>query len=81
MPTRKFLDKGVKLGLGTDVSGGYSCSIFNAIRECIGVSKLRYAINDHEGDKYAPITLAEAFWMATRGGAELLGLEQQIGVL
>ena len=81
MPTRKIFDKGIKLGLGTDVAGGYSCSIFNAIRECIGVSKLRYATIDHNDDQSTPITLAEAFWMATRGGAELFSLEKQIGVL
>lgn len=43
MSTRKLIDSGVKLGLGTDVAGGYSCSIFNAIRDCIGVSKLKYS--------------------------------------
>ena len=39
MPTRKFFYKVIKIGLATD-AGGYSNSIFNAIRECIGVSKL-----------------------------------------
>jgi len=31
-PIGYFLDKGVKVGLGTDVSGGYSPSILNAIQ-------------------------------------------------
>jgi len=32
MPARKYLKKGIKMGLGTDVAGGYSSSILDAIR-------------------------------------------------
>jgi guanine deaminase len=32
MNTKKYLDKEVKIGLGTDCSGGYSPSILNALR-------------------------------------------------
>ncbi|KAL9610515.1 MAG: hypothetical protein Q9167_004775, partial [Letrouitia subvulpina] len=35
-PVRKLLDRGVKVGLGTDVSGGCSCSILVAMREACG---------------------------------------------
>ncbi|KAL8822602.1 MAG: hypothetical protein Q9170_008392, partial [Blastenia crenularia] len=35
-PVRKLLDAGVKVGLGTDVSGGGSCSILTATREAAG---------------------------------------------
>jgi guanine deaminase len=40
MPCKKYLDMGMKVGLGTDVAGGYSTSMFDAIRNAIGVSKL-----------------------------------------
>jgi guanine deaminase len=43
MPTREYLDysKGyLKIGLGTDVSGGYSLSILDSIKQCIGLSKV-----------------------------------------
>ncbi|RMZ95630.1 guanine deaminase [Brachionus plicatilis] len=76
MPTRKYLNKGLKIGLGTDVAGGFTPSIIHVIRECIGVSKLyrSFVKSDEE-----PIGLSEAFYLATIGGAQLLGLEEKIG--
>lgn len=76
MATRKYLSKGLKIGLGTDVAGGFTPSIIQVIRECIGVSKLYKSLvkNDEE-----PISLPEAFYLATMGGAQLLGLENKIG--
>jgi guanine deaminase len=73
MPTREYLDysKGyLKIGLGTDVSGGYSLSILDSIKQCIGLSKVAPS---------NPVTLPEAFWLATRGGAEVLGLQDSVG--
>ena len=43
MPTRQYLDYSMgklKIGLGTDVSGGYSLSILDSMKQCIGLSKL-----------------------------------------
>lgn len=74
MPTRDYLNKGMKLGLGTDVAGGYSPSLVEAIRSCIGMSKMIGLLRGSE-----PITLEEAFFMATSGGATLLGLDDKIG--
>ncbi|KAI9736203.1 MAG: hypothetical protein M1834_001088 [Cirrosporium novae-zelandiae] len=37
---RSLLDAGVKVGLGTDVSGGYSMSILEAVRQSVLVSRL-----------------------------------------
>ncbi|KAF7714902.1 Guanine deaminase [Penicillium ucsense] len=39
-PVRTFLDDGIKVGLGTDVSGGYSPSILEAVRQACLVSRL-----------------------------------------
>ena len=36
-PIRRMLDKGVKVGLGTDIAGGYELSVFKAMREAIQV--------------------------------------------
>ncbi len=60
----------LKIGLGTDVSGGYSLSILDSIKQCIGLSKLAPS---------SPVTLPDAFWLATRGGAEVLGLQDTVG--
>lgn len=78
MPARKLFDRGVKMGLGTDLAGGYSSSLFNTIRKTIGASKIYHASLDRQHD---PLGLPEAFWLATRGGAELVGLGNEIGVL
>ncbi|XP_077996800.1 guanine deaminase-like [Glandiceps talaboti] len=77
LDVRKLLDQGIKVGLGTDVSGGYSPSILDAIRYAVGVSKL-LAVQKQSKD-YVPITVAEAFRMATLGGSQVLGLEDKIG--
>ncbi|EKU20913.1 guanine deaminase, partial [Nannochloropsis gaditana CCMP526] len=65
LPVRKVLEAGVKVGLGTDVAGGYSSSMLSAIRSCVLASR---ALED-----------GEALWLATMGGAECLGLEEEVG--
>jgi guanine deaminase len=37
---REALDRGVRVGLGTDVAGGYSIDIMGAMRWAVGVSRL-----------------------------------------
>lgn len=39
-PIRKYLDLDLKIGLGSDVAGGQSESIFRAITDSIQVSKM-----------------------------------------
>ncbi|KAL4902731.1 hypothetical protein BDW74DRAFT_157465 [Aspergillus multicolor] len=39
-PVRNLLDQGITVGLGTDVSGGYSPSILEAVRQACLVSRL-----------------------------------------
>ncbi|EIE20078.1 guanine deaminase [Coccomyxa subellipsoidea C-169] len=68
---------GVRVGLGTDVAGGYSPSMLNAMRSAVIAAKtVRMLRTDRE-------RLAErrrgAFWLATMGGAQALGLEAKIG--
>lgn len=75
MPLRRYLDRGIKVGLGTDVSGGYSCSILDAMRQAIIAAK---ALSFSTVPK-AAITVDEAFHLATVGGAEALGLSHVIG--
>ncbi|KAL0961252.1 hypothetical protein HGRIS_006214 [Hohenbuehelia grisea] len=40
-PLREALDCGVKVGLGTDIAGGYSLDVMNAMRQAVVVSKMR----------------------------------------
>jgi guanine deaminase len=69
-PMRAYLEKGLKIGLGSDVAGGQTESLFRAITDTIQVSKLRWRLVDQ---RLKPITFEEAFYMATKGGGEFFG--------
>lgn len=69
-PIRKYLDKDLNVGLGTDIAGGYSMSILRAMADAIQVSKLRKAVID---ENEQPVTLEEAFYMGTMGGGAFFG--------
>jgi guanine deaminase len=69
-PIRKYLDLDMKVGLGSDVAGGHSDSIFRAMTDAIQVSKMYWR---HVDQKAKPVTFPEAFYMATRGGGEFFG--------
>lgn len=80
-PLRRALDFGLNVGLGTDISGGHSPSIIDNARQAIAASRaleegvdpaLTPAMRGRPGTR---IDFREAFWLATAGGAEVLGLE------
>ncbi|EMC93016.1 hypothetical protein BAUCODRAFT_151391 [Baudoinia panamericana UAMH 10762] len=72
---RTMLNEGLTVGLGTDVSGGYTPSLLAQCREAIFVS--RHVAMDHGDD--AKLSVEEALYLATRGGAEVVGLQDRIG--
>ena len=69
-PVRKYLNMGLKVGLGSDIAGGQSDSIFRAMTDAIQVSKLYWRMADQSAK---PITFPEAFYMATKGGGAFFG--------
>ena len=69
-PIRKYLDRGLSVGLGSDVAGGHSASIFRAITDAIGVSKMYYRMVD---EACSPLVFSEAFYLATKGGGAFFG--------
>ena len=69
-PIRKYLDMDMNVGLGSDVAGGHSDSIFRAMTDAIQVSKMYWR---HVDQSVKPITFPEAFYMATMGGGEFFG--------
>lgn len=79
-PVRRYLDAGVQVGLGTDLSGGYSPSMAHAIRHALVSSRvLRQGVDarvsrGQRGTGEAALNLNEAFWLATAGGGEALSL-------
>ena len=61
---------GLRCGLGSDVAGGSSESIFRAMADAIQMSKIRWRLQDRE---LKPLTFEEAFFLATKGGGEFFG--------
>ncbi|CEP14878.1 hypothetical protein [Parasitella parasitica] len=78
---RRFLAKGIKVGLGTDVAGGFSPSMLDAIRSTFFASKTQKIIHRDNGknNDYVPLKTNELLFLATLGGAQVLGLQDQIG--
>ncbi|XP_039574976.1 guanine deaminase [Passer montanus] len=72
---QKVLEHNVKLGLGTDVAGGYSASMLDAIRKTMVASNSLQINKVNE----TGLTLKEAFQLATLGGSQALGLGDVIG--
>jgi len=68
-PIRQFLDEGLRVGFGSDISGGHDLSIFRMMVYAIQMSKLHYQ-RDHARSF---LTLSEAFWMATKSGGSFFG--------
>ena len=69
-PIRKYLDLGLNIGLGSDIAGGHSESIFRAITDAIQVSKMYFRMVD---ERYKPLVFSEAFYLATKGGGKFFG--------
>ncbi|KAI1794607.1 Metallo-dependent hydrolase [Ganoderma leucocontextum] len=80
-----LLDHGIKVGLGTDVSGGFSPSILTAVQHasmCAKVVALRTdAAPAHTRFTGRQLPMATLFHLATRGGAEVCDLQRRIGSL
>ncbi|EGF84379.1 hypothetical protein BATDEDRAFT_8571 [Batrachochytrium dendrobatidis JAM81] len=75
---RRLVNEGhSKIGLGTDVAGGYSSSLMDAMRQAIIASKVIHVNMDTT--VYEPLTFSEAFYLATLGGAKVMALEHTIG--
>ena len=90
---KRLIKGGVKVGLGTDVSGGNKAGIFDAIRATLEVSHhINFAkkqnivgtgqiteIDDEDNKNYTPINYKQAIYLATLGGAEALAMSDKIG--
>lgn len=69
-PVRKWIEMGLNVGLGTDVAGGATLSIFRAMMEAMQVSKLVWRLVDQ---RLAPLTVEEIFYLGTKGGGAFFG--------
>ena len=68
-PIRRFLDEGIAVGLGSDMSGGHDLSIFRMMVYAVQTSKMHYQRDNSK----AFLSLAEAFWIATKSAGSFFG--------
>lgn len=69
-PIRKFLNKNIPVGIGTDISAGHTVSMMTTIVTAIQASKMYWLyVNDDE----ECLSTTEAFYLATKGGGSFFG--------
>jgi guanine deaminase len=79
-PLRAMLAEGLHIGLGTDIAGGASASLFEAARQAVACSRLLESGTDPSlpaagrGVPDARVDFRTAFRLATAGGGEALDL-------
>ncbi|WP_419758557.1 amidohydrolase family protein [Acidisoma sp.] len=79
-PLRAMLAEGLHIGLGTDIAGGASASLFEAARQAVASSRLLERGTDptlppeRRGVPNSRIDFRTAFRLATAGGGEALDL-------
>lgn len=82
---RRLMERGNKVGLGTDIAGGYSPSLLNSSRMAVVASRAleheAIARKDDCTGSDQVLDYRHAFYLATLGGAQALGLEDSIGTL
>ncbi|KAJ5701211.1 guanine deaminase [Penicillium malachiteum] len=85
-PVRTFLDEGLTVGLGTDVSGGYSPSILEAARQACLASRLlghTVSFSENKGEDFEAgrekLSVEESLYLATRGGAAVIDMADELG--
>lgn len=76
MATKIMLKEHLKVGMGTDISGGYSPSIYDNIRQAVMSSQIRQdgVSPDDDGVADSRISMKTAFYLATLGGGQSLHL-------
>jgi guanine deaminase len=79
-PLRAMLAEGLHIGLGTDIAGGASASLFEAARQAVASSRLLESGTDpalpaeRRGVPDSRVDVRTAFRLATAGGGEALDL-------
>lgn len=90
---RRLLGANVKVGLGTDVSGGHSASMLMAIQDALNVShSLNFVkkqkivgtgqiaeADEPQNKHYEPLEYKHALYLATLGGSEALAMSDVCG--
>lgn len=73
---RWLMDGGVQVSLGSDCSGGFSPSILEVAKHALLVSRHLVMKTGAEEEK---LSTNEVLYLATMGGAQVMGVESQLG--
>ncbi|KFX92020.1 hypothetical protein V490_05599 [Pseudogymnoascus sp. VKM F-3557] len=76
---RTWLDDGISVGLGTDVSGGYSPSVLEAVRQSLLCSRNLAMGEAGDEAERRKLSVEEALYLGTVGGAKVVGMEGKVG--
>lgn len=69
-PIRRFIARGLKVGLASDISGGHSLSMMDIIVNSAQLSNIKW-LESNRVDK--PLNISELFYLATKGGGSFFG--------
>jgi guanine deaminase len=72
----RITDAGLDVGLGSDVGGGPNLSMLREMCNACYMSKVNYILSEGKSNS---IDSTFAFYLATMGGAKVLGLEHVVG--
>lgn len=70
MQTGALLDRGMRIGLGSDISAGHHIGVYTQAARSVQLSKLKHFYEPEESRR---IMFPEAFWMATKQSGKLFG--------
>lgn len=89
---KRLIENKIRVGLGTDISGGNRISILDALRSALDVSHHinfmkkqnvqgtgEVKENVENNSKYVPMDYRQGLFLATLGGAQALSLDDKIG--
>ncbi|XP_063704173.1 guanine deaminase [Culicoides brevitarsis] len=88
---RRIQDSSVRVGLGSDISGGNKVGIFDVMRHALDVSQHLKFIKQQEikgtgklaptekNSTYVPMNYKNVFYLATQGGADSLSIGHKVG--
>lgn len=68
MPLRAYLEEGIPVGIGSDISAGHTLNMFDNMRAVLLASRTRAALYGEP-----ELSSAEAFYLATKGGGSFFG--------
>lgn len=70
MPVKDYMDQGIRVGLGSDISGGHELAMPRVMVLAMQLSKILAVFRD---DKSRFLSTAEAFYLGTKAGGSFFG--------